>query len=97
MRACQEGNRVDAPEDRVVEAPWIRAITPVYDGNASHHETAQPIDMLKSYHACSDFFASSARSCRSSSKSRVQWTTNAQIAVGIAQIANCVGSTWIPF
>src|SRR6266849_823129 len=97
MRARKKGDRVDRPEGCVVEASRVAPIAPVDDSDARHHETTEPVDVLESDHACSDFRPSSTRSRRSSSRSRVQWITNAQIAVGIAQIASCVGSTWIPF
>src|SRR3982074_2706040 len=97
MRARKEGDRVNAPEGSVVKPSRVAPIAPVNDGDARHHETGEPVDVLECDHACSDFCPSSPRSRRSSNTSRVQWMTNAQIAVGTAQTANCVGSTWIPF
>src|SRR6267154_452567 len=59
MRARKEGDRVDSPEGSVVEPSWVAPIAPANDGDARHHETAEPVDVLECDHACSGFLASS--------------------------------------
>src|SRR5204863_192648 len=96
-RAEEKRDGVNPPERSVVEAPRIRCVPRVHNRDARHHQPAQPVDVLECYHALSDFLSTSARSFRSSRSRRVQWMISAHTAVGIAQIASCVGSTWIPF